>query len=256
MDAQAAAYRDRGYLLLNGLFEPTELDAVRSWVDGVESVRGQQVGVTDGGEVQSVYGIHEMEPRILDFVRSPRLHSVLTALLGGPFYLYQSQLHLKPRSSHLLDWHQDFCAYHDYDGLPTPDGAVVGIFVDAISEDMGAVRVIPGSHRFGLLEAELGSPVPRSGPTGAQVSGDGQPKMAYRIPPSAMETLFHHDEVVSLVGGAGTVFICDLCLVHCSETNATGRRRAILYTNVVRTGVTPQVLSRPPFVVARSYEEL
>ncbi|MCM4083528.1 phytanoyl-CoA dioxygenase family protein [Paractinoplanes hotanensis] len=256
MGANVAAYRKQGFLLLEGLFGSGELSAATAWLDGVESFRGPQVGVTDGGEVQSVYGVHELEPRVLDLVRSEKLRPVLTELLGGSFYLYQSQLHLKPASSSTLDWHQDFRAYHDYDGLPRPDGAIVGIFLDPISEDMAPVRVIPRSHRFGLLEAELATPVPQRGPTGVAAAGDREPKMAYRIPEPAMRTLFQEDSIVPLVGAAGTVFICDMCLVHSSDLNHTGRRRGILYTNVARVGVTPSKLDRPPFVVARDYDEL
>lgn len=255
MDAEVTTYWEQGFLLLNSLFDEGGLSAARSWTDSAETLRGSEVGITDGGDVQSVYGVHLIEAWVLEFVRSKKLRPLLTALLGGPFYLYQSQLHLKPGSSVLLDWHQDFRAYHDYDGLPTPDGAVVGTFIDDISIDMGPVQVIPRSHRFGLLEAELATAVPRQGPTGTPTEGD-KPKLAYRIPPSTMAELFHDNPRVPLVGGAGTVFICHLNLVHCSELNGTGRRRGILYTNVVRTGVVPQTLTRPPYVVARDYHQV
>jgi ectoine hydroxylase len=249
-------YDEHGFLMLKGLISATKLEQLRSRVVDEADPRSPGAVVTDSGELQAIYGVHLIESAVIDLLRTPAINALLQSIVGGAFYLYQSQLHLKPASSLPLDWHQDFRAYHDYDGLPAPDGAIVATFLDSIMADMGAVQVIPGSHRRGLLPAEMTAIVPEQGPSGGTRASHGQHKTKYEISDRVLSDFFQDYEVHPLTGDAGSIFVCHPCLVHGSGINRTGRRRAILYTNVFRCGVTPQNFSRPTSVVTRNFDPI
>lgn len=244
-------YRDKGFVLLENFLPPSQLSSLRDWLVHANSTIGSSVVTTAHGELQAIYGAHLLNPAIAQIPAYPPLHQLLREFIDDDFYLYQTQLHLKPRSSLILDWHQDFRAYHDYDGLAEPDGAIVGTFLDDICSEMAPVEVILGSHKHGLLHSEHDLVVPARGPSGG---GEGSKK--FRIGHSELTTAFGEFETVQLTGCAGSIFICHPCLVHRSGTNASGRRRAIMYTNVFGVKAIPTNYGRPECVVARDHSPI
>ena len=88
---------------------------------------------------------HLVHPVFAEFMRSPRLLAVLSALLGpSGVRLHGSKLNLKaPEYGSPVEWHQDWAFYpHTNDDL-----LAVGVLLDDATEQNGPLLVLPGSHR-------------------------------------------------------------------------------------------------------------
>ena len=88
---------------------------------------------------------HLVDPVFAEFMRSPRLLAVLSALLGNSgVRLHGSKLNLKaPEVGSPVEWHQDWAFYpHTNDDL-----LAVGVLLDDATENNGPLLVLPGSHR-------------------------------------------------------------------------------------------------------------
>lgn len=251
--ADTSNFAENGFVFLEGIVSPEELGEIEDWLNANHGFAGEEAVRTSAGELQAVYGLHRLVPQSLAVLRNPRVQRTIAELLGESVYLYQSQLHLKPSSSTPLEWHQDYRTYREIDGLPRPDGLVIGTFLDSISTDMAPVELVRGSHAKALLVSELSVGVPDTGPSAiGKPQGGGQKK--YGVPVSILEQETAYPETEVLVGAHGSVFFLHPCLVHRSATNRTGRRRAIFYTNVFVCGNTPRSSRRPECVVARNFD--
>ena len=88
---------------------------------------------------------HVVHPVFAEFMRSPRLLEVLSALLGpSGVRLHGSKLNLKsPEYGSPVEWHQDWAFYpHTNDDL-----LAVGVLLDDATDENGPLLVLPGSHR-------------------------------------------------------------------------------------------------------------
>jgi phytanoyl-CoA hydroxylase len=88
---------------------------------------------------------HVVHPVFAEFMRSPRLLEVLSALLGpSGVRLHGSKLNLKsPEYGSPVEWHQDWAFYpHTND-----DVLAVGVLLDDATPENGPLMVLPGSHR-------------------------------------------------------------------------------------------------------------
>jgi phytanoyl-CoA hydroxylase len=88
---------------------------------------------------------HLVDPVFAEFMRSPPLLAVLSALLGASgVRLHNSKLNLKaPEYGSPVEWHQDWAFYpHTND-----DVLAVGVLLDDATEENGPLLVLPGSHR-------------------------------------------------------------------------------------------------------------
>ncbi len=87
---------------------------------------------------------HLVHPVFAEFMRSPRLLAVLSALLGpSGVRLHGSKLNLKsPQGGSAVEWHQDWAFYpHTNDDL-----LALGVLLDDATPDNGPLLVLPGSH--------------------------------------------------------------------------------------------------------------
>jgi len=88
---------------------------------------------------------HLVHPVFAEFMRSPGLLDVLSALLGpSGVRLHGSKLNLKsPEYGSPVEWHQDWAFYpHTNDDL-----LAVGVLLDDATNENGPLLVVPGSHR-------------------------------------------------------------------------------------------------------------
>jgi ectoine hydroxylase-related dioxygenase (phytanoyl-CoA dioxygenase family) len=88
---------------------------------------------------------HAIDPVFAEFIRSPRVLEVLSALLGpSGVRLHNSKLNVKaPEFGSPVEWHQDWAFYpHTND-----DVLAVGVLLDDATPENGPLLVVPGSHR-------------------------------------------------------------------------------------------------------------
>ena len=98
----------------------------------------------------------EREPRFLALIENPLFAKIAHARIGPDVAIYRAVLWVKaPSGGTELPWHQDGGRFWGLDRAPTLQTWVA---LDDAPLDAGCVRVVPGSHRAGLV-TEFGGQV-------------------------------------------------------------------------------------------------
>jgi phytanoyl-CoA hydroxylase len=158
--AQIEFYRKRGYLAVDDVLSPAQIEEARRVVDGfVERSRA----VTAHDDVFDLEPDHTPQrPHIRRLKNPVHIHPFFDALMRsaaildhiapliGPAIRYQgSKLNMKAaEGGSPVEWHQDFAFYpHTNDDL-----LAVGVAIDDCTLENGCLLVIPGSHRGPVLD--------------------------------------------------------------------------------------------------------
>ena len=187
--SERRAWTEQGFFFREAAFAPAELAALSAAAEAV--VRRAEAGLEAGGERYAVDGntyvelqlagrtatvqlehapgsrtvrviepFHALDPLFERLVDDPRIVAPMCELIGTPrVALFTDKLNLKrPREGSRFQWHQDspywahFCRH--LDRLPN-----VMLTLDAADASNGCFRLIPGSHRHGLLPGRQGEGV-------------------------------------------------------------------------------------------------
>ena len=160
-DEQKAFYQENGYVLVPGLLTPEEaaqyrqethdLAARLSERRNIDSTWGSAATVSKGRETQLLH-CHDVQFQSAAFTRlivDERLTGVAADIIGPNVQLHHTKMFIKPpEKGSPFPMHQDAPFFpHDHHSMI----AVILHFDDAPIEK-GCVRVVPGSHKRGLLE--------------------------------------------------------------------------------------------------------
>lgn len=151
-------FQTQGYLVVENVFTTGE---VATFQHACDAISAQAQGLTTSTDrlkmkvfedstklVQQVGDPHEMSGVWLDLVKEPRLLDMVEALLGPNLMVYYSQLMMKaPRQGFTAPWHQDFAFF------PHSSAEILActVTIDDATLENGCVRVIPSSHKLGLI---------------------------------------------------------------------------------------------------------
>ena len=140
----------------------------------------------------------------MDVVRNSAVPDMVADLIGENVKFHHCKVNLKLPGSHtVVDYHQDY-AYTPH----TNDDVVTAlIMVDDVTENNGALKVVPGSHR---------------GPVHSLFDGN---RFTGRIA-VAREAEFKAAEVPA-IGPAGSVCLMHTRVVHSSEANRSRAPRTL-----------------------------
>ncbi len=153
IDAQAVrAYREQGWLLVDGVLDQAELARARAAVvDLVEGARGLTAHSAlydlepdhrpDAPRVRRIKTPHTLPGIFQDIARAPKLVAILQALLGTESVrLHGSKINLKaPSGGAPVEWHQDWAFYpHTNDDI-----LAVGVMLDDCTVENGAMLMLP-----------------------------------------------------------------------------------------------------------------
>jgi hypothetical protein len=142
---QTEQFVERGYLSALEVFSSSEMDGLRepgtvpcagSW-SRVRTPAPYASGTWPAGGSTTC-------------ARAPVLLDLVEGVLGPDFYMWGSQFFAKsPRSSSTVAWHQD--GYY-WPLEPLHESVTAWLAFEDVDEGNGAMQVIPGSHRSGLLQ--------------------------------------------------------------------------------------------------------
>jgi phytanoyl-CoA hydroxylase len=213
---QIEAYREHGYLVVEGVVDAARLAVLRGVVDDlVERAREvsahtevydlEDTHTPAAPRVRRVKQPHLRHPAFGSLVGDPAIVSLLTGLIGPDIRLQNTKLNLKGAGDGAaVEWHQDWAFYpHTND-----DVLATGLYLDDCGLDNGPLLVVPGSHR---------------GPT-CDHHADGY--FCGALDPDAAG--IDVSTAVPLAGAAGTLTIHHARLVHGSAPNASARPRRLL----------------------------
>jgi ectoine hydroxylase-related dioxygenase (phytanoyl-CoA dioxygenase family) len=230
------AYEEDGFFIREDVFGGDEIDEIR---DAVECCAARASAAAAGGRTYQIDGnvyceasdatiqfehlagtktvrviepFHHLDGRIDRLIDDPRLVDPIRGLLAEvEISLFTDKLNLKrPGEGSRFRWHQDspYWAHFHPDAERLPN-AMLG--VDDATEVNGCLRVIPGSHRGGMLPG---------------LEGEGRLGPLFTDPAHFDESL-----QVPVVLSAGSLLFFSPSVVHGSEPNgSTEQRRALIFT--------------------------
>lgn len=157
--ADVDSYHDNGFLILNEVLTPDEIEELRS--DATKICRGDY-GIdirnynppppdADEADILSRYLCihfpHKLSDVIVKYLDHPAIVDVLTKVIGPDVKCMQSMLFIKSSGKPGQAWHQD------EDFIPTRDRSLTGAWIamDDATVDNGCLWIIPGSHKHGVL---------------------------------------------------------------------------------------------------------
>jgi ectoine hydroxylase-related dioxygenase (phytanoyl-CoA dioxygenase family) len=167
---QVAFFEENGYLILPRLFSDEELEALRrraEWIASGEAphipaeYRQVEPRIAQGEQsadsyVLSLRKLSHMawyDEVMLAHARDPRVTDKVVSLLGPDIKLYQDQLFMKPpRVGSRQRYHQDQpLGFH----IDPPEPMVTcWLALDDATLENGCLRVLPGTHRRGVLSED------------------------------------------------------------------------------------------------------
>ncbi len=160
---QISFYHDNSYLLTDGIFAAEELDELEREFDGIIERRLAQQGQIEalwGGDWQKKYPnqqpllhTHDLQAYSAAWTKilvHNRFTEVISDLMGCPnVQLHHTKMFLKPTESG-----GGFPMHQDYHYFPHENDTMMAavVHLSDSTEEMGCLRVVPGSHKLGPLE--------------------------------------------------------------------------------------------------------
>jgi ectoine hydroxylase-related dioxygenase (phytanoyl-CoA dioxygenase family) len=202
--------QDPDYAVTEGVLDPRECDALMS-------------ALARGGRPEGQAGVRHLMriPEIAEIAADPRLLHLAEKALGGRAVPYRATLFEKTRRANwLVAWHQDTIlplvsrvASDEWGPWTTKAGVLharapawalerviaLRVHLDASTHENGPLRVIPGSHRAGVLSDE------------------------------DILSMAHHNEAVECLVGRGGVVAMRPLLIHASSKALTDQPRRVVH---------------------------
>lgn len=245
---QVKEYHDKGWLVLPSVLDEVEIGVLNDAVEAVTSHEGPEVALEANGTPHVVYGMHLLDERLGMLVHHPDLVAAVKKILGKDFFVHQSRVNVKQTGGSIVKWHQDFGTYHRVDGLPRPEGIMIGVFLDDINPCNAPVLGIPGSHKGGIVSEASLDP--------SSEDFENVSRYRYDIKPETLASLTKENGMEPIMGPAGSVLFMDMTVVHGSTVNITPLRRVILYLNVSTVDNRGETFERPEYYAARDFSAI
>lgn len=235
LDAARSTYDDQGWWPSPVLFDADEVgrfrDATARVIAGEQ--RGQRAPTLalppspTARDLRKIDNAWWADPALAELATSPRLGEIAAGLLrASEVRLWQDQLLYKPPGGPTetnIGWHQDWASWDTV----ASHGAFVTAWVafDDVDEENGAMQMIPGSHKWGLI------------PGASNFFGKDRD--------AQLEALGEHvpDAPASVVLEAGQVSFHHPLTFHGSGPNTSDRLRRSLAVHFVDAAVT--AVSKP-----------
>ena len=220
-------YERDGYLAIEGVLTVDELEELRRVTDGFVE-KSRNVGSNDeifdlepGHSAQSpslrrIKHPVSKHPVYAKYARHDPILDIVECLLGPNLRYHNNKLNMKnPAHGSAVQWHQDWAFYpHTNDSI-----LEVGIALDDMTADNGALMVIPGSHKGRIWDHHQ---------DGVFVGGITDPA-------------FSADGAVSVTVNAGGITLHHVRMVHGSKPNQSQRPRRMFFIGFYATDAWPLI---------------
>jgi ectoine hydroxylase len=255
-DATLAAYEENGFLTVEELLKPDEVEGYRVELRRLaadEAVRRDARTMIDRGtgELLSIFEVHKVSEVFAELVRDPRLVDRARQILGSDVYVHQTRVnHIPAFSGEDRYWHSDFEVWHAVDGMPRMRALSVSIALTENFVHNGALMIMPGSHKtFVSCVAEIPAGHYRDSPRDQRI---GTPD------PDSLSILANKHGIEVCAGPPGSATVYDCNCMHGSNGNITPFPRSnvfIVFNSVENACKEPFAapLRRPEYVAARDF---
>ena len=221
-------YRDRGYLFPLRAVPAVEADTLRARLEAFER--------EDGKPLQGAlrHKVHLLFPWLWDLVFHPAILDPVEDVLGPNLLCWSTSFFIKEaRDPSFVSWHQDAT----YWGLSSPEVITAWVALSPSTQESGAMRVIPGSHRSQYAHRDTFAPHNLLS-RGQEVAVDIDAATAVDLLLAPGEFSLHH-----------------VLIVHGSEPNRANHRRIGFAIRYVPTHVRQVAGVRDSATLVRGVDE-
>jgi non-heme Fe2+,alpha-ketoglutarate-dependent halogenase len=199
-EEQIAFYKENGYLAnLPPIFNKDEVKKLNAGLDQLSLL------LKPNEKHFHINGWHKSSAWLYQICTHPKILDYVEDLLGPNFFVWGSHFFSKaPGSTDTVAWHQDA----PYWPLKPHNSVTVWLAFTDVGLDNGAMKVIPGTHRAGLM-------------THKPNAGDSTNVLRFELERGS----FKEEDAVSLLLEAGSISIHDDALIHGSPANRSDRWR-------------------------------
>ncbi|MCE9589621.1 MAG: phytanoyl-CoA dioxygenase family protein [Planctomycetes bacterium] len=221
---QVARYHRDGYLIVENVLTPREVELLRAQVNiadpasGFTDASGKTSRLSFWGDTHStIWGAASTCPRIINAIR---------ILTGEEVTFFHGKVTLKEAGTGgAWEWHQDFGYWYDQ-GYIFPRMMSVSVALDANDEANGCLRVLRGSHLMGRMT---------HGRIANQTGADME-RLTKMMP-------FFEEVPAVMPPGAALFFHCNT--LHASGQNTSDRHRRN-FIACYYASANPQIGGPPP----------
>jgi phytanoyl-CoA hydroxylase len=152
-------YQKNGYLHIKGLLSRSEAESYRRELHELAERLGERdatwssIRAADAGKRMRLMHCHDVQFHSAAFSRlivDPRFTRIAQAIIGPNVQLHHTKMFIKPPESG-----SPFPMHQDYPYFPHKQHSMIAAIIhfDDAPVEKGCLRVVPGSHKLGPLEA-------------------------------------------------------------------------------------------------------
>jgi len=195
---QQEFYEQKGYLLgLPQIFSGEEVKQLQEGYAHIVSL------LLDDESPGDIMGWHKTSRWLYDICAHPQILNYVEGVLGKDFYLAASEFIPKaPHSDKIVPWHQD--SY--YWSTALNNSVTVWLAFTDVDEANGAMKVIPGTHKAGIIKHKI--------------AGEDS-ILSFELD----QGTFSEENAVSMIIPAGGISMHVDSIIHGSSTNDSDRWR-------------------------------
>lgn len=229
-DQHLADYRELGFLHSVPILSDTEIAHFRAEID--------RTCQAIGGRVTRLNSLHLFFRWAWDLCTHPRLLDCLERIMGPNILITSTRLFYKHgQSASYVGWHQDGITQRLEDGR----APAIWLGLTAATVENGCLRVVPRSHKFGLVNHDSSPalpPLPGANKTLTTWPEDDLSGRMAQVPPN-------YDPPFDLVMRAGEMSIHHPVTLHGSNPNVSDEPRIGLSASYT----IPELYKNPKAVV-------
>jgi ectoine hydroxylase len=230
-----------GYLFFPSLFTLEEIQVLLDEVPRLYAQhRPENVREKGSAAVRTNFAAHMYSAPFARLARHPRMVEPVMQIFGEPMYMHQFKINGKMAfEGDLWQWHQDYGTWQADDLMPEARAMNVAIFLDEVNEFNGPLMFIPGSHKFGVLDAEH------------DVTTTSYP--LWTINHDTIRKLVERGGIVAPKGLPGSMILFHGCLVHASTANLSPWNRVSVYLSLCAVSNHIRRFKRPEYIAHRDF---
>lgn len=219
-EEQKQQYEQHGYLLgMPPIFNEEEVKGLMSGYEKLAELLLEDEGPSDMSQW------HRTSRFLYDISAHPQILNYVEDILGPNFYLWASEFITKaPRTDKTVPWHQDA----HYWPLTPHNTVTVWLAFGDVDEENGAMKVIPGTHKGGLIKHRI---------------ADETSILSFELE----DGTFSEQDAISLKIPAGGISLHDDAIIHGSPANHSDRWRIALVLRYSSTDVKCDLSVVPTF---------
>jgi ectoine hydroxylase len=226
-EQQVLSYERNGFLLIDDLFPEQEVQELLAEVERMRvdpAIAGMEEAITEPGSeaVRSIFRVHQLNERLSQLARDPRLINVARQILGSEVYIHQSRANMKPGfKGKEFYWHSDFETWHVEDGMPRMRALSCSVLLTDNNACNGPLMLVPGSHQQ-FISCQ--------GITPDDHYKQSLKKQEYGVPDQlSLQLLVEQGGIEAITAKAGSVIFFDCNTMHGSAGNISPWPRANVF---------------------------